>query len=233
MVVKLGGSLFSTSDETLIDFDYLTNLKKLLLEITADGTQVAMIVGGGFLTRKFQKMLSEKITAQKEDLDWIGIATINLNAEMVRSFLHDISENDVLRYREYDRVSVLNFSKPLYVCAAKEPGHSSDTDAVYVAEKIGAKTVYRLTNIDAIYSEDPKQNPNAEKYKNLTWDEYFKIVKVDSFEPGAHYPIDPVASKKSKEMGLKFILMDGRNFDNAKKAFRGEEFDGTVVSDSV
>jgi uridylate kinase len=123
--------------------------------------------------------------------------------------------------------------KPILICAAEEPGHSSDVDAVKIAKRIGTNILYRLTNVDAIYTSDPKSNPDAQPIHKLTWDKYFEVLGINEFTPGGHYPVDPVASKMSNEADLIFYLMDGENLENFSRSLRGEDFKGSIITNTV
>jgi uridylate kinase len=230
IVVKLGGSLISTSDQNLIDFEYLDNLKKIIIEYSQKyNYQFALVVGGGFICRKYQNLFPAGKKISDVSLDWVGIATINLNAEMMRSYFEDIAEDWVLRYKEYFSIKKLEFSKVVMVCAANEPGHSSDLDVVNAANLIGSKEVFRLTDIDGIYNKDPDKFPDAKRIETLTWKEYFSVLGITEFTPGGHYPIDPIAAREAEKSDILFKVMDGKDLDNFRKALDKEEFEGTIV----
>jgi uridylate kinase len=226
-VIKLGGSLISLDNNNLINYEYLDNLSKILNKF--EDKKFAVVVGGGHLCRKYQGIARDNGISKHRDLDWIGIATINLNAEMIRSYWADIADEKIIRYGMFDDLSGLDIEKKILVCAAKEPGHSSDVDAVLIANQFEASTVYRLTDVDGIYDSDPNKNQNAKKFKELSWDKYFEVLGIDEFSPGGHYPIDPVAAQKSKEYDLEFKLMNGNDINQLDKALKENPFEGTVV----
>lgn len=230
-VIKLGGSILSKSEEVRIDFNYLDRLANLLKSFIDKGDKFIIVVGGGYVCREYQKLMKEnKADISDLNLDYIGIASINLNAEMVRSYLSELAEERIVRYADYDEGKEINFSKGILVCAANNPGHSSDVDSVIVANKIGSKVIFRLTDVDGIYDKDPSENKDAVKFGSLTWDKYFDVIGVGDFVPGGHYPIDPIASRMSKEAGIVFKIMKGENLQDLDKAIREEDFDGTIVS---
>lgn len=228
VVVKLGGSLVSLSDDKLVDFDYLNKLKEVILEF--EDIQFAIVIGGGYLCRKYQKFVGKENGLSPRSLDWLGIATINLNAESIKCLWEDITEDEVIKYHEYDGSSSIDFHKKVLIGAANSPGHSSDLDTVIMAQKIGTKDIFRLTDVDAIYTKDPEEHPEAEILPALTWDEYFEVLGIKEFTPGGHYPIDPVAAQQAKTFGQTFKVMDGQNLDNFREALMGNSFKGTTVS---
>ena len=106
---------------------------------------------------------------------------------------------------------------------------STDTDAVYLARKFGAKTVINLSNIKKVYTDDPKKNPDAKPLDHISWDDFIKMVG-DTWTPGKNTPFDPIASKIAKEEKMSVICMDGRNIDNLIAALEARPFEGTTIS---
>ena len=63
----------------------------------------------------------------------------------------------------------------------------------------------------------------------MSWDEYKKLCG-DEWTPGKNIPFDPVATKLAAELNLKVIAAAGKDLENLKKIFDGEEFFGTIIS---
>lgn len=230
-VIKLGGSILSRSKDTRIDFDYLDKLADLLKSFIESGDKFIIVVGGGFLCREYQQLMKDnKSDIKNINLDYIGIAAINLNAEMIKSYLQEYTDDKVIKYSDINATGDITINKGIQICAANEPGHSSDVDSVIMAKRINAKTIFRLTDVDGIYDKDPSEHKDAVKFASLTWDKYFEILGIDNFVPGGHYPIDPIASKMSKDLGITIKLMQGVDLDNLGNALREEHFNGTTVS---
>lgn len=231
IVIKLGGSLISTGQDKLIDYDYLSQFKNVLIPYIEKGYKFAVILGGGYICRIYQNLAKEFVAnIPPVELDWIGCAVNNLNAEMVRTFFGEIAESYVVRYKDFQDSELFNITKGILVCAAEAPGHSSDVDAVQVAIKVGAHKVFRLTDVDAIYDKDPNINPDAIKKDKLSWDEYFNIIGTREFIPGGHYPIDPVAAGISQKQNIDFCLMSGNDMKNFDTALQEDSFRGSIVS---
>ncbi|MEK9178433.1 MAG: UMP kinase, partial [Patescibacteria group bacterium] len=92
----------------------------------------------------------------------------------------------------------------------------------------GAKSVVNLSNIDQVYDEDPRKNGNAIPIDKVSWPKFRKIVG-DEWIPGMNSPFDPVAAKKAEELGIKVVIMNGKDFENIERYFKGEDFVGTTV----
>ena len=116
-----------------------------------------------------------------EDMDWIGIYTTRMNARFMQRILKSLSSPNVI----YDPKKVQDDGSSVILGAGGDPGWSSDYDAVEIAHSVGADTLINLSTAGAVYSEDPKTNPNAKKLKKLTWNEYLDIIfySSESFIP--------------------------------------------------
>lgn len=231
LILRLGGSIVSHSNK-VIDFDYLRELRDLLREQILIGKRFIIIVGGGQTYREFRDLAMQKGNIQNErDLHWMGIAINTLHAEIVRAFLTDeIAEDYVWKYQDADSLEKMQFSKPVAVVGAFKPGFSSDNVALIVAKAHSAKRVFDLKNIDGVYSADPKQEPNAKHFANLTWDKYFELVgNKTEHKPGDHLPVDVVAAREAKAEGMEFVVLKATDLPNLENAINGEAFKGTTI----
>jgi uridylate kinase len=121
------------------------------------------------------------------------------------------------------------FPGRILVAAGWKPGFSSDNDAVLLAERFGAKMVINLSNIEKVYTDDPRKNPNAKPIDRISWLDFRKMVG-DDWVPGKNTPFDPIASRKAEELGLQVICAAGKNLSNLEKIIKNEDFIGTVIA---
>jgi uridylate kinase len=222
IVISLGGSLIVPDQ---IDIDFLKEFKKLILSQVEKGKKFIIITGGGKICRRYQDSAKELFgNVSIDDLDWIGIASLKLNAEFLRVILGDIANEKVVSDFEQN----FDFQKPVYVGSAYKPGHSTDWDAVELAKKVGAQTVINLSNTDYVYDADPKINQNAKKIEEITWVEYRKIIPTE-WNPGLNTPFDPIASKNAEEAGIKVIIMNGKPIENLTNFLETGKVKGTLI----
>lgn len=227
-VIKVGGSILSLSEEEIFSFKEAKTLKQTFDGI--DNKQYILCVGGGFLCRKYQKLMKENNIIDKEQHN-IGVASINMNAVMLKSVFGEEAEEEILKYKDYDENYSIVFKKKFMITAAGSPGHSSDWNTVKLALRSNSKIIISLKNIDGVYTKDPKKYPEAKHLESISWDEYINIIGNPSvFEPGGNYPVDIYAAKLAKEKGIKFYIISGSDFDNMKKSINGEKFKGTIIS---
>ena len=221
IVISLGGSLIVPDN---IDVDFLKEFKALVLAKVEKGKKFVIITGGGRLCRKYNDVAKELGKPTNEDLDWIGIASLRLNAELLRIIFEKYA------YREVVSNLTESFSsdKPIIIGSAYKPGWSSDWNAVQAAKTIGAKKVINMSNIDYVYDSDPKVNPNAKKIEKISWAEYRKLIPAE-WNPGLNSPFDPVASKVAEEAGIEVAFTNSKPIDNLAKCLNGEDFAGTII----
>ncbi|OGI95395.1 hypothetical protein A2917_02425 [Candidatus Nomurabacteria bacterium RIFCSPLOWO2_01_FULL_42_17] len=221
IIISLGGSLIIPDQ---IDTEFLKSFKDLILSHVAKGKKFIIVCGGGKIARKYQEVAKQLSKVSDEDLDWIGIASLKLNAELLRVIFGEKAHPKVV-----DNFSIsLSFNKPVLVGSAYEPGHSSDYDAILAAKNLGAKKLINLSNIDYVYDSDPKKNPNAKKIEQISWAEYRKIIPKEWIS-GLNSPFDPTASEIAEKEGIQVIIMNGKPIDNLAKCLNGEKFFGTII----
>jgi uridylate kinase len=172
----------------------------------------------------YQNAAREAAEIPKEDLDWIGIRATRLNAELVRSIFGDEAHKKVI----HDPDEEIDGSKRVVIGAGFEPGSSTDLRAVQLARRFGAVRVINMSNIDYVYSADPKKEPNAERLERISWSAFRKLVG-DEWDPGLNMPFDPIASREAEKLGLEVVII-GNDVVNLEKLLRGEAFKGTTIS---
>ena len=83
------------------------------------------------------------------------------------------------------------------------------------------------TNVDGVYSDDPRKNKNAVRYERLSPSELVEIVGKASMKAGANVVIDLLAAKIIERSGIKTYVILG-DPENLAKAVEGE-FIGTII----
>lgn len=221
IIISLGGSLIIPDQ---IDIDFLKSFKALILEHVGKGKKFIITTGGGKICRRYQDVAKELANPSNVDLDWIGIASLKLNAELLRVIFGENAQDKVVSNLEESFI----FEKPIVIGSAYEPGHSTDYDAVLAAKTVGAKKIINLSNIDYAYDKDPNKYPDAKKIESISWVEYCSLIPKE-WNPGLSTPFDPIASKMAQEMGMEVIIMNGKNISNLEKCLNGQDFVGTKI----
>lgn len=235
VIIKVGGSLLSRGEDNLFDFRYAYSLREAIKKLAEEGYSIVLNVGGGYVNRKYVKMLESNGETDVEDLHLVGIALTNLNAQIIHGLLGDLPVSDLISGKDFD--SIVKREKRIdleagrvVVFGAGKPGGSNDLNACQLAISFESSRVFDLKNVSGVFSEDPKKNPNAEFLKDITWDKYLDVIgNPTRHMPGAHYPVDPLAARLAKEKGIDFYILHGDNIDNVVNAIKGLPYTGTLI----
>lgn len=222
IVISLGGSLIIPDE---LDLDFLKDFKELILSHVKQGKKFLIITGGGKINTRYNNAAKQLGNPIDKDLDWIGIASLRLNAELMRVIFAEYAHSQVIN----NLAEPLSFERPIVIGAAHQPGRSSDWDAVEGAKNVGAKKVINLSNADYVYDSDPKINPEAKKIEKVSWADYRNIIPKE-WTSRLHSPFDPVASEAAEKEEIEVVIMNGKPIDNLANYLKGEKFAGTIIS---
>ena len=224
-VISLGGSIVAPDG---VDVNFLKDFVNIIRSfIEADSNRrFIFVVGGGGPARQWQKAYRETTGggAKHEEADWIGIMATRLNAQLVKAVMGEWCAQEVVT----NPGQVDPLTGRVLVAAGWKPGFSTDYDAVLLAERFKADAVINLSNIEKVYTADPKEDPNARPIDRISWAD-FRSIAGEEWVPGKNVPFDPVASRHAEKIGIKVICAAGKNLENLKKILRGEEFFGTTI----
>jgi len=223
IVMSVGGSLIVPDQ---IDTDFLSRLKLLIEKETANGRRFIIIAGGGRTARNYQDAAREVGMLDTDDLDWLGIHSTQLNGHLLRTIFRDTAYRVMIT--NPDDVLDAPADAELIIAAGYRPGASTDLRAVQIAERMKAGKVINLSNITHVYTDDPRNNPNAQKLEDITWEEFRKLIP-ESWDPGLSSPFDPVAAKLAHEQDIEVATISGENLHELENYLNGTEFEGTRI----
>ena len=223
-VLSLGGSIVAPDK---VDVEFLTAFRKEVVKYLEEDKdrRVILVTGGGAPARVYQnaaKAIAPELDSS--ELDWLGVKATHLNGSLVRAIFTPYCKNELVTNPTAD----FDFEGRVLVAAGWKPGFSTDTDAVYLAQKFGAKLIVNLSNIAKVYTDDPRKNPDAKPLDSITWKDFIDMVGTE-WIPGKNTPFDPIASQIASKEGMKVICADGRNIENTMAIMRGEKFEGTLI----
>lgn len=224
IVLSVGGSLIVPDG---IDTDFLKRFRELILRKVSEGFGFYIITGGGKLARRYQEagrdVRAGNLTSH--DADWLGIHSTRLNAHLLRTIFLEEAQERI----EKDPTRVKNVKHPVIIGAGWKPGRSTDYCAVMAAKKLGAKKLVNLSNIDYVYTADPKTDSNATKIERTTWKEFRALIPSE-WDPGLSSPFDPVAAKEAEKSKLEVAVMNGAKLEELESYIGGKPFQGTVIA---
>ena len=166
-----------------LDFRKIDEVASAIKECVQMGVQVGLVIGGGNFWRGV-KNGSGKM--QRSHADSMGMLATVMNAIAVADVLEQhgldarvLTAVEMNKFGEYFTRDVanryLNEGKVvLFAAGTGNPYFSTDTGAVLRGVEIEADAILMAKNVDAIYSADPKKDPNAVRYTELT---YAKVLE--------------------------------------------------------
>ena len=221
IIISLGGSLIVPNE---INAGWLKKFKKLIDSKIKKGFKFIIITGGGKTARNYQNAVKKITPTDNEELDWIGIHSTRLNAQLIKILFKKQSNKKIIK----DPNEKINFKEKILLAGGWKPGCSTDYDAVLLAKNFKIKKLVNLSNIDYVYDKDPKKHKNAKKIKQISWKNFRKIVG-NSWDPGLNLPFDPIASIQAQKQKIEVTIMNGGNLKNFEKYLNKKPFVGTII----
>jgi len=192
ILLKLSGEALAPKDgDSILDFDFIAKVAKQIKRCVDAGVQVAVIVGAGNIWRGRQGTGMERCRADHMGMLATAINSIALQDVFLREGMNAVVMTAVEmqayadHYNSRDAIRALEKGRVvIFGCGLGTPFFSTDTAAVLRAAEIGADCILMAKNIDAIYSADPKKDPSAVRYSDVTYrqilDENLRALDMSS-----------------------------------------------------
>ena len=221
IIISVGGSMIVPNE---IDTTFLAQFKDLILDHTRRGFRFILIAGGGKTARRYQTAGNTVTPLTNEDMDWLGIHTTRLNAHLLRSvFVHEAHPRIVTSPHDD-----IDWKESILIGGGWRPGWSTDYVSTLIAKNFGIKKIINLSNIDYVYTADPRVDISAQKIESISWAEFRKLIPSE-WDPGLSSPFDPVASRECEKENMEVVILNGNNLENLRSYFAGEDFAGTKI----
>lgn len=222
-ILSVGGSIIIPPGG--FDIAFLKKFRALILSRVKAGERFILVVGGGATCRAYQQAAKTVAGLSDYSLDWLGIKTTVVNAEFIRSIFGQAAHPEVIT----NPTKKIKTSKSIILAAGWKPGCSTDYDAALLAKTYGAREVINLSNVDYIYSSDPRQNPRAKKLAKISWLKFRQLVG-SRWRPGANVPFDPTAARLAAKLKLTVKFVKGTALAQVARALAGQSFAGSVIA---
>ena len=180
VVVKVSGEALMGPDDYGIHQPTLERIAADLVAARSLGVAVGVVVGGGNIFRgvKVSEQGIPRVTgdmmgilatvmnalALESALEKAGAAARTMSALAMPEVCETYERRRALRHLEDGRMV-------LFAAGTGNPFFTTDTTAVLRAAEIGAEAVLKATDVDGVYSADPKKDKNAKRYERLTHQE--------------------------------------------------------------
>ncbi|UCD28408.1 MAG: UMP kinase [Planctomycetota bacterium] len=230
VILKISGEGLSAPQGFGIGSEALIRVAGEIQQVHDAGVQVAVVIGGGNILRgkifaeqcrisettaHYMGMLATVINALalQETLESRGIETRVLSSIPVSSVCETFVRRRCVRHLEKGRVTIL-------AAGTGRPHVTTDTAAALAAVEVKADALFKATQVDGVYSADPKKDPNARLFEKLSYD---RVIN-DRLEV-----MDISAVDLCQRNGVPIIVFNLHRPGNMKRIIEGEKI-GTVVS---
>jgi|TARA_B110000503_G_scaffold102531_1_gene153146 uridylate kinase len=230
VLLKLSGEVFGGEKGIGVDIDVMRDVSKQIKDIVKSGVQLAVVVGGG---NYFRGAELQQVGMDRARADYMGMLGTVMNCLALQDFL----EKEGVDTRVQTAITMGQVAEPyiprrairhlekgrvvIFGAGAGMPFFTTDTVAAQRALEIGSEALLLAkSGVDGVYSADPKKDPKAVKFDDISYDEVLsKSLAV----------ADAAAFSLCRENKLPIIVFDLMANGNIGRAVRGEKI-GTLVS---
>ena len=229
ILLKLSGEAVGGESGVGISPEAIQDMAQQIREVRDLGVQVVVVVGGGNIFRglpgsergieratgDYMGMLATVINALalQDALEKLGVATRVQSAITMAQVAEAFIRRRAVRHLEKGRVVIFGGG-------TGNPYFSTDTAAALRANEIGAEVILKATKVDGIYDSDPKKNPKAKRFSQITYLEALqRQLKV----------MDSTAFSLCMDNKMPIIVFELFRPHNLKKVVLGEKV-GTLVT---
>ena len=230
IVIKFGGSLLFSEGGT-INSQKITEFCNIIKNFK-EYDSIVIICGGGTIARQYIRAIRD-FTGNEVLCDLIGIDISRINSRLI------ITEMKGLAYPQvptsFEELSLAIDSNKIIVMGGLQPGQSTTSVAMTVAEYIKAEKLVVLTDVDGIYDKDPDLYKDATLLEKISYKALQKLIlelSTDKQASAGEYRIfDAVSLQILKRSGINVILMSGKILTQFNKLWNNDkEFIGTIIS---
>ncbi|MDR0905539.1 MAG: UMP kinase [Oscillospiraceae bacterium] len=228
VLIKLSGEALAGEKHFGLDFDVITKVCTVIKQCVDIGVEIGIVVGGGNFWRGVKDGGGKM---ERTRADHMGMMATVMNSLAVADVLEqlgvEVRVQTALEIRAvaepYIRLKadkhLKNGRVVVFGCGTGNPYFSTDTAVVLRAAELNADAILMAKNEDGVYSADPKLDPKAVKYDNITYDEVLQ----------QHLTVmDSTATSLSMDNKIPMILFALKDPNNIYKVVMGEKI-GTMV----
>lgn len=183
VLLKLSGEALAGDKGYGIDLDVLTPITRDIAAAVAAGAEICLVVGAGNI---YRGLMASEGGMDRARADYMGMLATVMNGLALQTALE--RQGVVARVlsaipmptvcEAYIRDKALDHLAKgrvvIFVGGTGNPYFTTDTAAALRAAEMGCEALLKATQVDGVYSADPKKNPNARRYDRLSFDEVLK-----------------------------------------------------------
>jgi len=230
VLLKLSGEVFGGEKGIGVDPDVVHDVASQIADVVRQGTQIAIVVGGG---NYFRGAELQNLGMDRARADYMGMLGTVMNCLALQDFL----EKEGIETRVQTAITMGQVAEPyiprrairhlekgrvvIFGAGAGMPFFTTDTVAAQRALEIGSEALLLAkSGVDGVYTADPKKNPTATKYDQVSYNDVLsKSLAV----------ADAAAFSLCRENKLPIVIFDLKNKGNIARAVKGDAV-GTLVS---
>ena len=218
ILLKLSGESLMGNDPFGINRDTIMAIVRQVKEIADLGVQVGIVVGGGNI---FRGVSAQAGSMDRATADYMGMMATVMNALAKARVQSALSMQQIAE--TYARPKAIQYLEEhkivIFAAGTGNPFFTTDTAAALRGAEMGCEVMLKATNVDGVYTADPKKDPSATRYKNVTFNEAIeKKLKV----------MDTTAFTLCQERNLNIVVFSIHKAGALKRVILGED-EGTLV----
>lgn len=230
LLLKLSGEGLAGDEGFGISPTVIAGIAEQIRDVHQLGVEISIVIGGGNIIRgmtaasqgmdranaDYMGMLASVINAMalQDSLEKVGVDTRVLSALEINQVAELYIRRRAVRHLEKGRVVIFGGG-------TGNPYFTTDTAAALRAAEIHAEVILKATQVDGVYSSDPRQDPSAVRYEKLSFKE--AMQKNLQF-------MDQAAIALCRENDLPIVVFDMGQTGNIKKVVLGQSV-GTLVNE--
>ena len=228
VLLKLSGEALMGDTGYGIDPKVVEELAVQIKEIVNDGIELAITVGGGNI---FRGMAGSAEGMDRAQADYIGMLATCMNALA----LQDAFERHDIRARVMSAIEMRQVSEPyirrrairhlekgrvvIFAAGTGNPYFTTDTTAALRACEIDAECLMKATKVDGVYDSDPKTNPDAKRFDEIS---YLEVLSREL------HVMDSTATSLCMDNHLPMLVFNLMVPGNIARALKGENVGTTI-----
>lgn len=228
VLIKISGEALAAEKKTGYDFAFVTEVCRQVKECLTMGAQVGIVVGGGNFWRgvkdgagKIERVSADRMGMLATAINCLALADVFAQCDVSAKVMTAVDIQGVgERYDTKKAIEYLeNGSVVIFGCGTGSPFFSTDTAAALRAAEIRADAILLAKNVDAVYSADPKKDPEAVRFDEISYDEVLarRLAVMDS-----------TATSLAMDNGIPVVVFALAEPGNLVKVLSGEKI-GTLV----
>ena len=221
-VVKLGGSLFRRDPDTKA----IARIGRMLESFSKNGSQLVLVAGGGENARTYIAA-ARRLGAEESTCDLVGIQVTRVNAELLRLSLGSSAVPKVPT--SISELPSLVGEGRVVVMGGLQPGQSTNAVAALAAEITRADGLVNATDVDGVYTEDPKKNPKAKFLRSVHVDKLLNWAMSGEVFAGRYELLDPLAIKILQRAKIPTRFVSLEDPENIIGALQGKDVGTRIV----